>query len=261
MKTILVTGAAGRVAGMIRPILRADYRLRLSDRRPVADATAEEEVVAAELSDFAAVRRAVAGVDGIIHLGGYPLETDWETIHSANITGAYNLFEAARVEGVRRIVFASTNHAVGFYPRAETIADDVTVRPDTRYGLSKAFGEALGSLYAFKYGAEVMSIRIGSVSKKPEDVRRLSIWVSPRDLCQLIRIGLEQPGIRHEIVYGMSDNERAWWDNSNARRLGYSPQDRSEEFAPALLAARAGISDDPRIELNQGGEFCVKERT
>ena len=245
MKTILVTGAAGGVAGMIRPLLRTDYRLRLSDRRPVPDPTAEEEVVPAELTDPAAVRRAVAGVDGIIHLGGYPLETDWETIHAANIIGAYNLFEAARLESVRRIVFASTNHVVGFYPRAETIADDVTVRPDTRYGLSKAFGEALASLYAFKYGAEVMSIRIGNVAYQPSDIRRLAIWVSPRDLVQLMRIGLEQPGIRHEIVYGMSDNARAWWDNSNAHRLGYRPQDRSEDYAAA--APGRGCRASPAI--------------
>ena len=151
---------------------------------------------------------------------------------------------------------------VGFYPRAETIADDVTVRPDTRYGLSKAFGEALASLYAFKYGAEVMSIRIGNVADRAERHPRASPSGSARATSSSsMRIGLEQPGIRHEIVYGMSDNERAWWDNSNARRLGYRPQDRSEEFAAPLLAAGAGVTGNPGIDLNQGGEFCVKERT
>jgi uronate dehydrogenase len=226
----------------------------------VPDPVAGEEVVPAELTDMAAVRRAVAGVDGIIHLGGYPLEADWETIHEANIIGAYNLFEAARLEGVKRVVFASTNHVIGFYPRAETIPVGVTVRPDTRCGLSKAFGEALASLYAYKYGAEVMSIRIGNVAEKPSDARRLAIWVSPRDVAQLMRIGLEHPAIRHEIVYGMSDNKRGWWDNSNAFRLGYKPQDRSEDHAGLILAKGPGTTGDPRIDLNQGGEFCIRER-
>ena len=163
MKTILITGAAGGVARMIRPLMRADYRLRLSDRRPISDRTADEEEMPAELTDMAAVRKAVAGVDGIVHLGGNPVEADWEVIQASNIAGCYNLFEAARLEGVKRIVFASSNHAVGFYPRAGKLGHDVTPRPDTRYGLSKAFGESLGSLYAYKYGAEVMSIRIGNV--------------------------------------------------------------------------------------------------
>jgi uronate dehydrogenase len=259
MKRILLTGAAGGVGGMIRPLMRADYRLRLSDRRPIPDPLAEEEEVPAELADFAAVRKAVAGVDGIVHLGGYPLEADWEVIHASNIAGCYNLFEAARLEGVRRIVFASSNHAVGFYPRQGKLGHDVTPRPDTRYGLSKAFGESLGALYAYKYGAEVMSIRIGNVDHRPADVRRLSIWVSPRDLYQLVRIGLEANGIKHEIVYGVSDNPRSWWDNSTAVRLGYRPQDSSEAYAAEVLAKGSGRTGDDRIDLNQGGPFCIAE--
>ena len=123
-------------------------------------------MVAADLDDIEALRKAIAGVDGIVHLGGYSVEAEWDTIHAANIVGCYNLFEAARLEGVRRIVFASSNHAVGFYPRSQTIGIDAPVRPDTRYGLSKAFGEALGALYAYKYGAEVLSIRIGNVAEQ-----------------------------------------------------------------------------------------------
>ena len=260
MKLILITGASGQVARMIRPLLRAEYRLRLSDRRPIPDAADGDEVAPAELADLAAVRRAVAGVDGIVHLGGYPVEADWDTIHQSNIIGCYNLFEAARLEGVKRVVFASSNHAVGFYPRAETIPADVTVRPDSRYGLSKTFGEATASLYAYKYGAEAMSIRIGNVTDRPQDIRKLSIWVSPRDLVQLIRIGLERPGIKHEIVYGVSDNRRAWWDNGAAYRLGYRPEDRSEDYAAEILAAHPAKVGDDRIDLNQGGEFCVAEK-
>ena len=259
MKTILVTGAAGGVARQIRPLLRAHYRLRLSDHKPVADPTPDETVATADLGDMAALRDAIRGVDGILHLGGYSLEADWDVIHDANIVGCHNLFEAARQEGVRRIVFASSNHAVGFYPRSETIGIDAPVRPDSRYGLSKAFGEALAALYAYKYGAEVLSIRIGNITPAPQDRRRLAIWQSPRDFVQLVRIGLEHPGIRHEIVYGMSDNARAWWDNGNAIRLGYKPQDRSEDYAAAILAVDPGPAGDPRSDDNQGGPFCVAE--
>jgi uronate dehydrogenase len=259
MKRILITGAAGGVATMIRPILRAEYRLRLSDVKPVSGLAEGEEEITADLGDMAALRKAVAGTDGIVHLGGYARETDWETIHAANIVGLYNLFEAARLEGVKRVVFASSNHAMGYYPRGQTIPVDVTVRPDSRYGLSKAFGEAVGSLYAYKYGAEVMSIRIGNVAVKPvNDLRQIAIWVSPRDLCQLIRIGLERPGIRHEIVYGASDNKRGWWDNSAAYRLGYKPQDQSEPYAAGV--ASDGLTGDPRADLNQGGTFCIAEK-
>ena len=260
MKTLLVTGAAGGVARQIRPLLRAQYRLRLSDRWRVPDPAPDETVATAELSDMAALRSAIRGVDGILHLGGYSVEASWEVIHDANIVGCHNLFEAARLEGVRRIVFASSNHAMGFYSRHETVGIDAPVRPDSRYGLSKAFGEALGALYAYKYGAEVLSIRIGNITPEPQDRRRLAIWQSPRDFVQLVRIGLEHPDIRHEIVYGMSDNARGWWDNTNAHRLGYRPEDRSEDYAAAILEADSGISGDSRVDDNQGGIFCVAEK-
>ncbi len=258
MKRILITGAAGGVAGMIRPMLGERYALRLSDARPVPDPVGREEVVTADLGDMTALRAAVCGVDGIVHLGAHALETDWETIHAANIVGSCNLFEAARLEGVRRVVFASSGHAVGFYPRTRTIPAEVTVRPDSRYGLSKAFGEALASLYAYKYGAEVLSIRIGSVATAPTmNQRQLAIWISPRDLCQLIGIGLETPGIRHEIVYGVSANEASRWDNSNAYRLGYRPQDRAEDHDIDALPDDA--TGNPQADLNQGGAFCIEE--
>ncbi len=258
MKRILITGGAGNVARMIRPILRQHYALRLSDVKPVADPVAGEEVVTADLGDMAALAAAVSGVDGIVHLGAYALETSWEVIHAVNIVGTYNLFEAARQAGVKRIVFASSGHAVGFYPRSEIIGADVTVRPDSRYGVSKAFGEALASLYVYKYGAEVMSIRIGSVEAVPTmDRRQLSIWVSPRDLSQLIRIGLDTPSIRHEIVYGVSANDASRWDNANAHRLGYRPQDRAENHDAAALPDDA--TGDPQADLNQGGAFCIEE--
>lgn len=261
MKRIVITGAAGGVATSLRPLLRPHYRLRLSDRRPVADLVEGEEQAPASLDDMAALRAVVAGSDGIVHLGGHPLESDWETILASNIIGVHNLFEAARLEGVKRVVFASSNHAMGFYPKAETIPVDRTVRPDSRYGLSKAFGEAMGSLYADKYGLEVMSIRIGHVLPKPYDRRRLAIWISVRDLAQLVRIGLDHPDVKNTIVYGMSDNKRAWWDNAEAARLGYRPMDRSEDYAAESLANdHTDMTGNPQADLNQGGEFCIAEK-
>ena len=148
---------------------------------------------------------------------------------------------------------------VGFYPRRRRIDVDAAVRPDSRYGVSKAFGEALGALYAFKYGLRVTCIRIGNFADAPVDLRRLSIWVAPQDLLQLIRIGLEHPDIRHEIFYGASDNARGWWDNSAAFRLGYRPQARAEEHSAAALAANAKLPPDPVGDWYQGGPFCSDE--
>jgi uronate dehydrogenase len=258
MKKILLTGAGGGVGRMIRPLLAAHYAVRVSDRAPIAHDAAEEHMPA-DLGDLDAVRAAARAVDGIVHLGGFSVESDFDTILAANIVGARNLFEAARLEGVRRIVFASSNHAMGFYPRAQTIPVDATVRPDSRYGVSKAFGEALASLYADKYGAECLVIRIGHIAERPENPRDLAIWLSPRDFVQLIGIGLEHPGLRYEIVYGMSDNARAWWDPSAARRLGYAPQDHSEDYAAGVMAKGDGLAGNPVIDLHQGGAFTAAE--
>src|SRR5690348_3307652 len=260
MKTILVTGAAGGIGTRLRQLLRGVYpKIRLSDLTSPADLKPDEEFVPAELSNLAQVEKAVAGVDGIVHLGGFSVEGPWDTILQANIIGCYNLFEAARRHRIERVVFASSNHAVGFYPRRRRIGVDAAVRPDSRYGVSKAFGEALGALYAFKYGLRVTCIRIGNFADAPVDLRRLSIWVAPKDLLQLIRIGLEHPDIHYEIFYGASDNARGWWDNSAAFRLGYRPQARSEEHSAAALAAQAKLPPDPIGEWYQGGPFCSDE--
>ncbi len=257
--TVLVTGAAGGVGRYLRAGLAGRYALRLSDRVVIEDLGPGESFVAADLADMGAVRRAVAGVDAIVHLGGFSVEGDWDTILHANLIGTHNLYEAAREAGVSRVVFASSNHAVGFYERSRTIDDTVYPRPDSRYGLSKVFGEGLASLYADKYGVTSMCIRIGNVDERPRDVRRLAIWISPRDIAQLVRIGVEHPDIRFEIVYGMSDNARAWWDNSNAYRLGYAPRDRSEDYAEEVLASAPADTGDPVADRCQGGPFCSAE--
>jgi len=260
MQRVLLTGAAGGVAGHLRRLLRGVYpTLRLSDMVRPKDLASDEEFVAADLADLAAVEQMVKGCSGIIHLGGMSVENDWETILNANIIGTRNLFEAARRHGVERVVFASSNHAVGFYPRRRRIGTEAPVRPDSRYGVSKVFGEAIGALYADKHGLRVLNIRIGNVDAKPVDHRRLAIWLHPEDLVQLVRIGLEHPEIHYEIVYGASDNERCWWDNTTAYRLGYRPEWRAEDFRDGALAAEQGRPPDPIGDLLQGGSFCSAE--
>jgi uronate dehydrogenase len=260
MQTILITGAAGDVGARLRRLLRGVYpRIRISDIRKPSDLGSDEEFIAADLADYGQVEKITSGIEGIVHLGGFSVEGPWETIHRSNIVGCYNLFEAAYRSGVKRVVFASSNHAVGFYPRERKIGVDVTVRPDSRYGVSKAFGEALGALYADKHGLRVTCIRIGNVNDKPLDKRRLSIWLKPEDLVQLVRIGLEHPDIRFEIFYGASDNKAAWWDNGNAERFGYRPQGRAEDFRAFAMTEQAKLSADPIAERYQGGPFCSDE--
>jgi uronate dehydrogenase len=262
MERVLITGAGGGIGSALRETLRSVYPiLRLSDRIPLTPARAGEEIDRTELSDTAAVARMVEGVDGIVHLGGNSGEAPWPVILQSNIVGLYNVFEAACRAGVKRIVMATSNHAVGFYPRSETIDHRVLPRPDSRYGVSKAFSEALASLYADKHGIGFFCVRIGNFGERPIDKRRLSIWISPRDLTQLVRIGLDHPEIRYEIVYGVSNNRRSWYDNRNAHRLGYRPQDDSEPSAAAVLAADSGVAPDPIAEHYQGGSFCAAEYT
>jgi uronate dehydrogenase len=257
MKTILITGAAGGIGGHLRRELAGKYRLRLSDIRPIKTLAKGETFARADITKLGDLLRAAKGVDAIVHLGGYSVEGRWEDIHPANIVGCYNAFEAARRNGVKRFLFATSNHAVGFYRRDEIIDHRVMVRPDSRYGVAKAFGEALGRLYADKYGLEVFCMRIGNVNPAPLDKRRLSIWISPRDMAQLVAIGIEHPEIRFEIVYGVSDNARSWYDNANALRLGYAPQDDSEVYAEAVLAREQ--PGNPRAEIFQGGAFVHEE--
>jgi len=258
MKTILITGAAGDVGTHLRRELASKYVVRASDLRPVRKKfSAKEKFIKADISKFSDALRITKGVDAIVHLGGYSVEGPWEGILSANLIGCYNVFEAARRNGVKRIVFPTSNHAVGFYRRDQTIDHNVYPRPDSRYGVSKVFGEALGRLYTDKYGMEMVMIRIGNVNPKPIDKRRLSIWISPRDIAQLVSIGIDRPGIKFEIVYGISRNKRAWYDNSNAYRLGYQPQDDAEDFAKEILSRE--IPGDPTAELYQGGIFCAVE--
>ena len=254
---ILMTGAAGGVARMTRPMLRELYPdLVLSDVKRPGDLRNDEVFATADLTDLAAVEAITRGVDGVIHLGGVSVERPWDEILPANIIGCHNLFEAARRNKVKRVIFASSNHAIGFYPRARRIGTDNAVRPDGYYGVSKAFGEAIGALYAYKHGMRVTSLRIGNVDLKPVDLRRLSIWIHPEDLVQLFVIGLEHPEIRCEIFYGASNNARGFWDNRRAYELGYEPVHVAEDHRDQALAAQAKLPPDPIGDWFQGGMFC-----
>jgi uronate dehydrogenase len=259
MTSVLITGAAGMIATELRKRLSPRFSLKLTDIQPVGPLSEREQYVAADLADAAALETAMNGAQAVVHLGGVAVEEAWEKIMPANVAGAYNVFEAARRQGVKRIIVASSNHAVGYFPRNEMIDDRVLPRPDGRYGLSKAFAETLGRLYADKYRMEVVCIRIGAMTLEPEDMRRLAIWVHPDDLTSLVEVGLSAPGIHYEIVYGMSDNKRTWWDNSNALRLGYRPKHRSEDFADAVMAREPARNSSDPAEIYQGGIFVTAE--
>ncbi len=260
MPRILMTGASGGIGTSLRKLLPPIYPdLLLSDLKAPADLGKNEKFKAADLASMAEVEAICEGVDGILHFGGYSVEGPWDDILQSNIIGCYNLFEAAHKKGVKRIVFASSNHAIGFYPRYHHIGTNVTPRPDSRYGVSKAFGEAVGALYADKHGIKVTCIRIGNFGEKPLDHRRLSIWLKPEDLVQLCRIGLDHPDIHFEIFYGASNNERGWWDNHRAIDLGYRPIGRAEDFREHAFAEQAKLKPDPVGDFYQGGSFCGME--
>jgi len=261
MRRVVITGAAGLVGGVLREQLRGRHRMVLLDRVPVLDADDDEAVVVCDIRDGDRLLEAMDGADSVVHLAGEPTETSWERILEANIDGCFRVAEAARQSGIRRLVFASSNHAIGFYPRSQRIGTDVTVRPDSRYGVSKAFGEALGAFYAMKHAMGVTCLRIGNVNAAPLDRRRLAIMLHPEDLMQLVRIGLEHPDIVFEVLYGMSGNTRAWWDNSRAAALGYRPKHDSETNLAAAEAGQAAAPADPVGDHYQGGTLCSAEYT
>ncbi|MFI5758748.1 NAD-dependent epimerase/dehydratase family protein [Streptomyces sp. NPDC051569] len=258
-RTVLLTGAAGGLGTLMRGLLPAyGYELRLFDSQPIAD---EPDAITADLADKAALREAVKGVDAIIHLAGISLEASFDKILRANIEGTYNLYEAARAEGVRRTVFASSNHAVGFTPRPQgddpLIPVDTPRRPDTYYGLSKCFGEDLAQLYWDLHGLETVSVRIGSCFAEPVSVRMLSVWMSPADGARLFHAALTAEHVGHTVVYGSSANTRLWWDLSGARALGYEPRDDSEPYAAKLVAEQGELDPGNPDHAHLGGHFTT----
>ncbi|MEU0334474.1 NAD(P)-dependent oxidoreductase [Streptomyces sp. NPDC006193] len=258
-RTVLLTGAAGGLGTLMRSLLpEYGYTLRLFDVRPVEDAP---DAITADLADAEALREAVRGVDAVVHLAGISLEAPFEKILASNIRGTYHLYEAARREGVRRIVFASSNHAVGFTPTPRPgeppVPVDTPRRPDTFYGLSKSFGEDLAQLYWDKHGLETVSVRIGSCFPEPTSVRMLSIWLSPADGARLLHAALTAEDVGHTVVYGSSANTRLWWDLTGARALGYEPQDDSEPYAAKLIAEQGEPDPENPAHNRLGGHFVT----
>jgi uronate dehydrogenase len=260
MKNILITGAAGQIGRALRVGLRRSYPLiRLADIAPMDAALAGEEVTTTDIRDIAAVEKAAAGIDCIVHLAGASVESEWQKVLPLNIEGCYNVFEAARRQRVKRVVFASSNHAVGFHRRERFIDTRVVPRPDTRYGVSKVFGEAVGRLYADKYGLSVACLRIGTFRNpdRPAEARQLLTWISHRDMVQLVRRCIDCPDYHFVTVYGVSNNLRSRWDNTDAKFLGYRPEDDSEIYAAEILAK--GEREDPIAAQFHGGFYCPME--
>jgi uronate dehydrogenase len=253
---ILITGAAGRLGQHLRSGLSdLSLHLRSTDLREFAAASALEECVLADLSDVGAVRDLMSQVDVVLHFGAVMPQEPWERVLPANVVGTWNVFEAARQAGVRRVVYASSHHAVGMYPRTQNLDTDAMARPDTPYGLSKAFGESVARMYFDKYGIEAACLRIGSCFPRPSDERMLATWLSLDDMLQLARRCVEAPVLGCAIVYGMSNNSRRWWNNERVAWLGFEPQDSADPYAPAILDNEARkAAGDPAV-FYQGGRF------
>lgn len=255
---LLLTGAAGALGRMLRPRMkRYCETLRVSDIAAMDPAGDGEEVVVAPLEDEAAMYALLEGVDAVLHFGGVSIEKPFSAVLPANIVGAYNLYEAARRRGTRRIVFASSNHVTGFYGQGETITAHVVPRPDSYYGLSKAFGENLAQFYFDRHGLETVSLRIGSCLPEPQERRHLASWLSHDDLERLCVAALSAPVVGHSIVYGASDNRTSWWDNREARHVGYRPQDSAEPWRAALEAGQPRLDPTRPEARHQGGAFVT----
>lgn len=255
-RRLLLTGAAGGLGRELRQRLKAYCEvLRLSDIADLGEAAPGEELCPVALQDAAAVHALLEGVDAVIHLGGVSTEQPWQPILEANIVGTYHLYEAARKQGVRRIVFASSNHVTGFYRQDQVIDARDPARPDGLYGLSKAFGEDLSRLYFDRHGIETVCVRIGSSFPEPRNRRMLATWLSYDDLERLVVASLTAPVVGHSIVFGISDNTTRWYNNQQAAHLGYRPQDSAEPWRASLEAAEPVLDlRDPAV-IYQGGAF------
>jgi hypothetical protein len=257
MSVVLITGAAGRIGSMLRPRLAVPGRtLRLLDSARITPGPAEE-AVQASVTDLEAMTKACRGADTVIHLAAQAGEGPWGRILKVNIHGTYVAFEAARRANVPRVIFASSNHVVGYTPRSQfPVPDYAFPAPDTYYGVSKATGESLAALYHHRYDMDAICIRILTCSERPYDARMLSTWLSPDDAGRLFEACLtaERPGFR--VIYGVSANTRGGWVSlDEAKALGYEPRDDAEAYAEDVLASYG--EDEPGDPLFDylGGEF------
>lgn len=232
-KRVLITGAAGRIGSSLAELLRDRYSLRLHYHRTVPEQPPVEDQVIADISKYEEIATALEGMDAVVHLAGDPrTRAPWEDIQQRNILGAYNVFEAARQAGVRKIVFASTNHVMGMYDRDQQwpIYSPQPVRPDSLYGVSKAFGETLGRFYADQYGLSVICLRIGWFLHEPQNDIARWMWLSPRDCAQVTWRAIESE-LGYGVFYAISANGGRHWDITNTiEQLGYRPEDDAERY-------------------------------
>ncbi len=258
LKRLLITGAAGALGQVAREGLGGlAEEVRLSDIAPMAPAGANEEVVTCDLADAEDVRKLVAGCDGILHLGGISRENSFSKILQGNIIGIYNLYEAARLEGRPRIFYASSNHTIGFHKQDEHLDDSAKLQPDGLYGVSKCFAEQMASLYHNKFGIETALVRIGSCFPEPIDHRMLSTWLSYRDFLSLIRCVFRAPRLGCPVIWGVSNNDCRWWDNTPAAFLGWHPEDNAETFRAQIEASKPRPAKDAVEAVYQGGLFAA----
>ncbi|MFT5504701.1 MAG: uronate dehydrogenase [Gammaproteobacteria bacterium] len=255
---ILITGAAGNLGRELRKSLgHLATTIRLTDRGEMAEAQENEEVMPCELSDFEGIMKVVEGCDAIVHFGAAPVERPWAEILDSSIIGGYNIYEAARRHGVKRIIYASSIHSVG-YERREAGADtDTPHNPDTLYGVSKCFVEDLAKMYFNKFGIETACLRINSCFPKPRDRRHMATWQSFADLVHLVERCLVSERIAHTVVYGISNNQEAFFSNHKVAHLGYQPKDSAEDYREDIEATtRPGDPFDPAVEF-VGGFLCA----
>ncbi len=239
-RRLLLTGAAGNLGRQLRaPLAQWADVVRLSNVAPLDDAAKHEEISAVDLADGEAVMRLVEGVDAIVHLGGISIDAPFDDLIESNIRGTYNIYEAARRHGVKRVVFASSNHAICFHPVTEVLDADAPQRPDSLYGVTKCFGESLSRYYFDRFGIETVCLRIGSSFEELKNPRMLVTFLSYRDFIELVRCSLFTNRVWHTVVYGASDNPVKWWDNTKASFLGFNPQDSSAQFDGLFSDARA----------------------
>jgi uronate dehydrogenase len=256
VERVLVTGAAGRVGTLLRPrLVRPDRVLRLLDLDPVSPGPGVEPVVA-DMTDPAAMAAACAGLDAVVHLGAIPTEAPWADLLRVNIDGTRTVLEAARGAGVPRVVLASTIHAAGFHSRSSAVdgplPSGVPPRPDTYYGVSKAAVEALGSLYADRFGMAVFALRLGACFPEPPAEETLESWLSPEDCARLIEACLTTEAGGFRVLWGISRNTRRWWSLAEAEEIGYAPRDDSEPYADRIEAPGPGPDEPDRV----GRSFC-----
>ncbi len=256
---ILLTGASGALGRHLATSLsEAGYALRLTDIAPFPGALpANASFTAADLVDGAAIAALAQGCRAILHFGGVSVEKPFETVLGPNIVGLHSVYDAARRAGAR-VVFASSNHAIGFHPRSEKLDADCALRPDSFYGLSKAYGELMGGVYWEKHAVESVSVRIGSCFPEPVDERMLSTWLSYADLARLMVRCIEQPRVGCAIVWGASANSRSFWGDDARAELDWVPQDTADIFAAAVAGK---VTDDPMVERHQGGAYCAMDAT